>query len=86
MQPAAAGARFFLVDLLLRPAPAENLAIYVAAILIAASVAGLRPVRVARFEVEKVPNPTSATLPPLANVAVMTAFSVASTEALVRPV
>jgi archaellum component FlaG (FlaF/FlaG flagellin family) len=41
------------------------LAIFVAAILIAASVAGLRPVRVAHFEVEKVPNPTSATLPPM---------------------
>jgi len=44
--------------------PALNLATFFALILITAPVCGLRPFRAALFETEKVPNPTSVTLPP----------------------
>src|SRR5215217_1347261 len=44
--------------------PALNLATFLALILITAPVWGLRPLRAALFETEKVPKPTKVTLPP----------------------
>src|SRR5215210_5873967 len=70
-------------------APAENLATFDAGIFISAPVAGLRPLRAARFEREKVPKPINATGSPLVNDAVtvsMNASKVVSTDVLVLPV
>src|ERR1700682_1478328 len=44
--------------------PALNLATFLALILITAPVCGLRPLRAARLDTEKVPKPTNVTLPP----------------------
>src|SRR5665647_2687399 len=44
--------------------PALNLATFLALILITAPVCGLRPLRAALLLTEKVPKPTSVTLPP----------------------
>src|SRR5688500_6765305 len=43
--------------------PALNLATFLALILITAPVCGLRPLRAALLETEKVPNPTRVTFP-----------------------
>ena len=50
--------------------PALNLATFFALILITAPVCGLRPLRAALFDTEKVPNPTKVTLPPFFKVTV----------------
>ena len=52
-------------------APALNFATFFALILMAAPVCGLRPVRAALLETEKVPNPTRVTLSPFFNVFAM---------------
>src|SRR5882672_7039780 len=55
--------------------PALNFATFLALILITAPVCGLRPLRAALLETEKVPKPTKVTLPPPFNV-----FVTASTK------
>ncbi len=54
-------------------APALNFATFFAAILIAAPVAGLTPLRASRFATEKVPKPTIVTLSPFAKAPVTAA-------------
>ena len=56
--------------------PALNLATFLAAILIAFPVCGLRPILAALLETEKEPKPTNATLSPF-----LSAFVVAVTNA-----
>src|SRR5450432_1753214 len=61
--------------------PALNFATFLALILITAPVCGLRPLRAALLLTEKVPKPTSVTLPPPFKVLV-TASTKESKEAL----
>src|SRR5476649_1899043 len=79
VQPrAGAPAYFFFVGLTadFRVAPAENFGVFDAAILIASPVAGLRPLRAARFATEKVPKPVMPTVSPFFRRSVMMAISV----------
>src|SRR5674476_826451 len=71
------GNNYFLAPFtaVLRVAPALNAGALEALILRAAPVAGLRPLRAARFLTSKVPKPTRATLSPFFKVAVMMSIS-----------
>ena len=62
--------RAYLFTFLASSAPALNLATFLALILISLPVRGLRPLRLARAETEKVPKPTRVTFPPFARVPV----------------
>ena len=84
------GAYFFLAFLpataVLKVAPAVKRGTVEAAILMAAPVAGLRPVRAARLEDLKVPKPTRVTVSPLATaltIVSIVAFRARSASALV---
>ena len=55
---------FFLLTAAFSSAPGENLATFLAEILMGAPVCGFRPVRALRPATEKVPNPTRVTRPP----------------------
>ena len=66
----------YLLTVLDNSVPALNLATFLAAILIAFPVCGLRPTLAALLEIEKEPKPTNATLSPF-----LSAFVVAFTNA-----
>jgi len=53
-----------LLTAFFRPAPAENFTVFLAGILMALPVWGLRPVRAARLPALKAPKPTRVTLSP----------------------
>ena len=66
--------------------PALNLATCLAAIWISFPVLGLRPLRAARLDTEKVPKPTNVTFSPLLNyfeIASIVAFNACVADALV---
>src|SRR6266571_7712797 len=67
---------FFGLTAAFRVAPAENFGDFDAAILIAAPVDGLRPLRAARLATEKVPKPVIPTVSPFFRRSVMISMMV----------